>query len=179
VGLYAYEMSRVPKIDCPPPFEEIIRRHQREIMRLTLRMTNDREDALDIFQETWLRAYRAYPRVEPSLNLRPWLYRIATNLCLNHKRDKMRRGRVLVENSAAAENIHFGHDHHFDGCEDVSKLRLIIQKLPRKQKEALMMRKLGGFSYSEVGTALECSTLSARANVSQAMKKIRSGWRQL
>jgi hypothetical protein len=50
-----------PKLAVPIPFEEIMRRHQREIMRYLLRLSNNPEDAADLFQETWLRAYRAYP----------------------------------------------------------------------------------------------------------------------
>jgi RNA polymerase sigma factor (sigma-70 family) len=61
----------------PPPFEEAMRRHDREIMRFILRMTADREDALDLFQETFLRAYRAYPSLDSDDGLRPWLFKIA------------------------------------------------------------------------------------------------------
>jgi len=54
-----------PKLQLPLPFEQIMRRHEREIMRYLLRASGDRDDAADLFQETWLRAYRAYPRLEP------------------------------------------------------------------------------------------------------------------
>src|SRR5580704_7203571 len=83
------------RLDLPPPFEEAIRRHEREIMRYLLRTTRDREDALDLFQETWLRAYRAYPQLDSAAGLSPWLFRIATNLCLNRSRDRVRRSRVI------------------------------------------------------------------------------------
>jgi len=48
-----------PKLQLPLPFEQIMRRHEREIMRYLLRASGDRDDAADLFQETWLRAYRA------------------------------------------------------------------------------------------------------------------------
>ena len=64
-------------------------------MRFLLRTTRDHDDALDLFQETWLRAYRAWPKLESGAGLRPWLYRIATNLCLNRTRDRMPRSRVI------------------------------------------------------------------------------------
>ena len=72
------------KLPVPLPFEELIQRHEREIMRYLLRVSGDREDAADLFQETWLRAYRAYPRLHPESDVRPWLYAIATNLGRNH-----------------------------------------------------------------------------------------------
>src|ERR1700680_1967011 len=83
------------RLELPPPFDEAMRRHEREIMRYLLRSTHEREDALDLFQETWLRAYRAYPQLDSVKGLRPWLFRIATNLCRNRARDNMRRARVI------------------------------------------------------------------------------------
>ncbi len=88
-------MSRTVTIDLPPPFDEAVARHERELMRFLLRTTRNPDDALDLFQETWLRAYRAWPKLESAAGLRPWLYRIATNLCLNRARDRMRRSRVI------------------------------------------------------------------------------------
>ena len=85
-----------PKLQLPLPFEQIMRRHEREIMRYLLRASGDREDAADLFQETWLRAYRAYPRLEPDSEVRPWLYAIAVNLCRNRARDGARRTAVIV-----------------------------------------------------------------------------------
>src|ERR1700721_2478952 len=93
------EVTRMPQskqtkkpltLDLPPPFDEAVARHERELMRFLLRTTRDHDDALDLYQETWLRAYRAWPKLESAAGLRPWLYRIATNLCLNRVRDRMR-----------------------------------------------------------------------------------------
>jgi RNA polymerase sigma-70 factor (ECF subfamily) len=128
-------MGSTPILELPPPFEEALRRHDREIMRYLLRTTGDREDALDLFQETWLRAYRAYPQLDSAAGLRPWLFRIATNLCLNRTRDRARRS---------------------------------------KQRQALVMRKFGGLDYGEIASALGCSAEAARADVYQAMKKLKA-----
>jgi RNA polymerase sigma-70 factor, ECF subfamily len=80
-----------------------------------LRVLGDREDAADMFQETWLRAYRAYPRLDSERGVHPWLYAIATNLCRNRARDSARRARVVVpdkEELPAADTI--GKEHRFD-----------------------------------------------------------------
>jgi RNA polymerase sigma-70 factor (ECF subfamily) len=79
------------KLPIPPLFEELLQRHEREIMRYLLRVSGDRDEAADLFQETWLRAYRAYPRLHPESDVRPWLYAIATNLCRNRARNGARR----------------------------------------------------------------------------------------
>jgi RNA polymerase sigma-70 factor (ECF subfamily) len=148
-----------------------MRRHEREIMRFILRSTRDREDALDLFQETWLRAYRAYPRLDGVDGIRPWLFRIATNLCLNRVRDRARRSRVIVDSEARATDQAPSSIGSHDG---IIRLKVAIGKLPRKQREALLMRKFGGLDYDEIGAALGCSNDAARADVYQAVKKIRA-----
>lgn len=164
-------MEETALIEMPPAFEEAMRRHEREIMRYVVRMTRDREDALDLFQETWLRAYRAYPRLDSAAGLRPWLFRIATNLCLNHTRNHARRARVF-----SGEEIETGRVNHAaagaapDGMID---LRSKIGRLPNKQRQALVMRKLGGLEYGEIAAALGCTEEAARAGVYLAMKKIK------
>jgi|SRR5271168_4841797 len=153
----------------PPPFEETVRRHEREIMRFLVRSTRDHDDALDLFQETWLRAYRAYPRLASADGLRPWLFRIATNLCLNRTRAGVRRSRVIADAPVAGENSAGSASH--DG---VLHLKAAIDRLPGKQRAALIMRKFAGLEYAEIAAALECSCDSARAGVYQALKKLKA-----
>jgi RNA polymerase sigma-70 factor, ECF subfamily len=164
-------MRNSPIDRLPPPFEEVLGRHEREIMRFILRTTRDREDALDLFQETWLRAYRAYASLDSPDGVRPWLFRIATNLCLNRVRDRARRGRVMLDAELAekhdAGTTHGAHDGMID-------LKAAIARLPRKQREAIVMRKFGGLEYDEIGAALGCTVEAARADVYQAMKKVRA-----
>jgi RNA polymerase sigma-70 factor, ECF subfamily len=157
-------------LDLPPPFDEAVARHERELMRFLLRTTRDHDDALDLFQETWLRAYRAWPKLESAAGLRPWLYRIATNLCLNRARDRMRRSRVIgdeeIDLARAPASSNGAH-------EGVLHLKAAIAHLPHNQREALVMRKFGGLEYAEIATALGCSAESARAGVYQALKKLK------
>ncbi|HXR35798.1 MAG TPA: RNA polymerase sigma factor [Candidatus Binataceae bacterium] len=148
-----------------------MQRHEREIMRFLLRTTRDREDTLDLFQETWLRAYRAYPKLDGAAGIRPWLYRIATNLCLNRVRDRARRMRVIVDDELSETHPASAVSGAHDG---VIQLKTAIGRLPRKQREALIMRKFGGLEYDEIGAALGCSNDAARADVYQAVKKIKA-----
>ncbi len=168
------------KLQIPLPFEQIMQRHEREILGYLLRVSGNREDAADLFQETWLRAYRAYPRLEPESEVRPWLYAIAVNLCRNRARDGARRGRVIVaveEKNSAGERS--GHVHHRfrenDGYAAV-RMRELIASLPPKQREALHLRCFAGLDYAEIAAAMDCSEQGARANVSQAIRKIKSLW---
>jgi RNA polymerase sigma-70 factor (ECF subfamily) len=161
-------------LKLPPPFEEAVKSMEREIMRFLVRSTGDRDDAMDLFQETWLRAYRAYPTLQSEDGLRPWIYRIASNLCRNRARDRMRRGRVFSGESADGADLAQRASSHLNGGpEGALHLKRSIARLPGKQGQALMMRKFAGLEYAEIATALNCSAESARASVYQALKKLR------
>ena len=156
-----------------------MQRHQREILRYLLRVSGNGADAADLFQETWLRAYRAYPRLEPESEVRPWLYAIAVNLCRNRARDGARRGRVIVavEAKNSAEGVRHAHGG-FSENDGYAAVRMgeLVASLPAKQRAALQLRCVAGLGYAEIAAAMDCSEQSARANVSQAIRKIKSMW---
>ncbi len=163
-------MTTIGNLKIPPTFEEAVSIHERALMRYLIRTTGDREDALDLFQETWLRAYRAYPSLKPGAIVGAWLFRIATNLCRNRVRDRTRRARVMhpdggdfVDRAAIAAE----HDRAI-------ALSDAIKTLPLNQRRSLVMRKIEGLSYQEIGASLNCSPESARANVYQALKKLKA-----
>lgn len=161
-------MTEKTTLNLPPPFDEAMRRYEREMMRFILRSTGDQGDTLDLFQETWLRAYRAYPKFNSLAELRPWLYRVATNLCLNRARDRRRHLRTVVPDDGSAVNV-----RSYDGShDDLLDLKATISRLPQKQRQALVMRKVAGLEYAEIAAALGCSEEAARAGVYQALKKL-------
>jgi len=169
-------MMANPSFKLPLPFEQAIGPYERELMRFMLRMTGNHDDATELFQEMCLRAYKAYPRLENITEIRAWLYKIATNLGRNRARDLARRSRVIVDSDAnhrepAVDSI--------GARQDLSAVRALIEALPDKQRQALTMRKLGGLGYGQIATALGCSIEGARANVSQALRKIKAEWSQL
>jgi RNA polymerase sigma-70 factor, ECF subfamily len=160
-----------PKLNLPPPFDEAMHRHEREILRFILRACGDRDDALDLFQETWLRAYRSYRQLDSADGLRPWLFRIATNLCLNRKRDRARRAQVIADIELREEYAGAAVSPMHDSA---LHLKSMLRRLPNKQRQALVMRKLAGLDYSEIASALGCSEEAARAGVYLAMKKLKA-----
>jgi len=168
-------MGSPAHLKLPPPFEEAMKSLEREIMRFLLRSTGDREDSLDLFQETWLRAYRAYTRLKSEDGLRPWVFSIAANLCRNRARDRARHARVIANDGRdpieAAELAPAAMTESPDGA---LNLKRALRSLPGKQGRAFLMRKFAGFEYHEIAAALDCSAESARASVYQALKKLRS-----
>jgi len=159
-------------------FVDLLGSYEREIYRYAFRMTGHAEDAADLLQETFLRAFRAFPRLPVDANHRAWLYRIAHRQALNLFRSQ----RVRAAESLDGEALEL-HDAatHPESMEEtrrlVRTLRHVIRDLTPRQRSALLLKKYEGLPYSEVAEILACTEDNARAHVYQAMKKIRNGLR--
>jgi len=162
-------------------FTEVITLHQQRVYGYLLRFTRNPHDAQDLFQETFLRAHRAYAALPADADLRAWLMRIAVNLTKNYVRDRQRRARVLVDEEKG---------HNLDGVLDLEDagrdtestmisretaraLLASIETLPFHQRAALVQRQFEGLDYPTIATNLGCSQESARAHVYQALRKLR------
>ncbi len=165
------------------PFTELVQRHQGAVYGYLVRFTRDPHDAQDLFQETFLRAYRAYaqaPRRQDGLNHRSWLMRIAINVSRNYARDRQRRGRVLVAGGReldedAAPRLENGADMEetVAANETTRTLLAAIEALPFRQRAALVQRQFEGLDYHRIADNLACSQDTARAHVYQALRKLR------
>jgi len=152
-------------------FDQLIEQHRHEIIGYLTRMLGDAQDAEDAYQDALLRAYRAHKRLHPDSNVRAWLYKIATNVALNAlKRRRRERSHVTdmnIDILAADSNI------TLEQREQLRNVAHAIEVLPPKQRAALMQRQFQGLSYAEIAQSLGGSEATARANVYQALKKLR------
>lgn len=134
----------------------------------------DGDDADDLLQQVWLTAHERPPTSGAASNVRAWLYRVATNAALDRlARD--RRRRALLERGAHRMDPDPERPPDEDVVSDQmrARVRTAIARLPRKQREAVWFRWADGLSYEEIAGRLACSPESARANVYQAMKRLR------
>ena len=155
-------------------FDDTLARHGAEIYRFALHLTRNRPDADDLYQETALKAYRAWDRLPCEANHRAWLYKIASNTFLSEKR-KSSRLRSLdadeaVETIPAASR---DDDERLDAGNLLSEVEAFIEGLPPKQRIALVQRKYLDISYPEIAATLGCSEEAARRSVHEALRKLR------
>lgn len=157
----------------PMRFETLIERYHDEIYRYLWRLLRDSpHEPQDITQETFTRAYQAYGRLRADSNYRAWLYKIATNCAYSVLRQRRYETALdMVENLSAAGDLL--PDEQAALNETLAAAGKIIGELPFKQRAAVVMRHLEGFDYAEIALALDCSEDSARANVSQAIRRLR------
>jgi RNA polymerase sigma-70 factor (ECF subfamily) len=155
-------------------FEALMSDHHAEIYRYILRVTGRRQDADDLSQETFLRAFRAHGTLPPDANARAWLFAIATNLTRNHFRSQKRRR--LAYSAVVTETREADHERP-DGVTFTHEIGAAVEQvvvgLPLKQRLAFLQRKAHGLDYEAIGKSLQCSAETARAHVFQALRKVR------
>jgi RNA polymerase sigma factor (sigma-70 family) len=147
-----------------PPFQALLDRHAGEVLGV-LRGAVGRSDAEDCFQETFLAALRAYPRLRSDENLRGWLLTIAHRKAIDHHRANGRRPIPVAEISEAAVE---GPEP--DAGEEVWGL---VGALPPKQRAAVALRFGCDLPHAEIAAALGCSPEAARRSLHEGMKRLR------
>jgi RNA polymerase sigma-70 factor (ECF subfamily) len=162
-------------------FEEAMLAYRDEIYRYVWRMLGDTQDAQDLTQETFLRAYRAFDRLEPESNVRAWLYRIATNTCLTFLKRRGRERNVLSLDEGWLPGLVAHAETPLDTVGRRELLREVacaVEALPPRQRAAIVQRKYQGLSYAEIAACLGCSEETARAHVYQGLRKLRAQFRE-
>jgi RNA polymerase sigma factor (sigma-70 family) len=145
-----------------PPFQALIDEHAGEVLAV-LRGAVGRGDADDCFQETFLAALRAYPRLNEAGNLRGWLITIAHRKAIDHHRA---RGRRPVPVAEVAE-VAVSDPEPGDG------IWTAVGALPPKQRAAVTLRYASDLPHAEIAAALGCSPEAARRNLHEGLKRLR------
>ncbi|MEA2265490.1 MAG: hypothetical protein QOE27_1073 [Solirubrobacteraceae bacterium] len=150
-------------------FEVIVARYQARLLAFCRHMLASREDAEDVLQEVFAAAFNAILADGREINVRPWLYRIARNRCLNH----LRRQTAIGVDSM---DVHFADAGQSTvekaaGREDFRLLMSDIRRLPETQRTALLLREMDAMSYEQIAEAMETTipgvkSLLVRARVS-------------
>jgi RNA polymerase sigma factor (sigma-70 family) len=150
-----------------PPFQVLIDEHRDDVYRF-LRASVGAHDADDCFQETFIAALRAYPRLRAESNLRGWLFTIAHRKALDSHRARNRRA-IPVEElpQGVGEPLLNGGE---------PELWRAVGDLPAKQRAGVLLRFAGDLAYREIGQATGTSEEAARRNVHEGLKKLREVW---
>jgi RNA polymerase sigma factor (sigma-70 family) len=143
-----------------PPFERFYEEQQRPVLA-QLRAMLGRDAADDAFQETFLRALRAYPTLEHGGHLRTWVLTIARNVAL----DVLRRERVTSAEIPDLESV--------DEPLPFEELRRLTNGLPQKERAAVFLRYGYDLSYEDIGAALGSSPEAARQAASSGVRRLR------
>jgi RNA polymerase sigma factor (sigma-70 family) len=167
--------GRMARLGTIPPFQSFLEQHRSIVYRFLLGAVGP-ADADDCFQETFLSALRAYPKLRNGDNLRGWILAIATRKAIDAARARGRRPEPVADMAELlaeqASGLHLAVEIESDQLID-EPLWSDILSLPPRQRVALVHRVLLDRPYAELAAAMGTSVDAARANVYQALKKLR------
>jgi len=160
-------------------FRQIVERHQDRLVRLCQRLLFDREEALDAAQEVFIKAYRKAGKLEPKGELFTWLYRVATNHCLN----KLRRRRLVrflpIGDSGEEETAWFEPvdqaptpDQQLVARERWRATSRAVSRLPDNQRAVLILAKFEGLSYRQIAETLGITEGAVESRLFRAMRNL-------
>ena len=161
-------------------FRVLVERHSRPVFRLAYRLTGNQEDAEDVVQETFLRAYRQLGRFESRSGFGTWIHRIAVNCAMDLLRQRPRHqaaaplgdldpggaGDVPDEGAAGPERL-------AESAQIRAKLNRVLDELTPAERTAFMLRHFEGRSLAEIGRVLGLRTSATKHSIFRAVQKMR------
>jgi RNA polymerase sigma-70 factor (ECF subfamily) len=151
-------------------FDQLVVRYQRDIYRLCYRYVNNHEDANDLTQEVFLKAWRAIGRFQGRSAFSTWLYRIGVNACLNFRAAKRPVSQELPETlpdpgKGAAQQV--------EEAQRARQVREAVTRLPEKQRATLILKIYHDLTHQEVAQVLGSSVGTVKANLFHALGNLR------
>jgi len=149
-----------------PPFQWLLDQHRDDVYRFLV-ATVGAQEADDCFQETFMAALRAYPRLRDASNLRSWLLTIAHRKAIDSARSRARQPMPVEDVPDAAAPA---------ASEVDERLWQAVRTLPDKQRGAVLLHYVSDLAHAQVARILECSEEAARRSAHEGIKKLRQEW---
>jgi RNA polymerase sigma-70 factor, ECF subfamily len=151
-------------------FDRLVERYQRDVYRLCYRYVGHHEDANDLAQEAFLRAWRSIGRFRGDSAFSTWLYRIAVNACLNHRALKRVPTLDLPETLPDPSR---GAQSRAEAEDEARRVRGAIARLPEKQRATLILKIYHDLSHEEVASVLGSSVGTVKSNLFHALGNVK------
>jgi len=162
-------------------FRALVERYQRKVAALALGMLRSRDDALDIVQETFTKAYQNLDRFKGDSGFYTWVYRIAFNLCVDHQRRESKEAQVSLEPDERGEvpalAAALDADEPFDRARDAEiarRLRAAMEELTPDHRAVILLREVEGLSYAEISEVLDCPKGTVMSRLHYARRQLQA-----
>lgn len=167
-------------------FEELVRQYDQAVLRLAMHLTGSESDAQDIYQEAFLKAYRSVGKFRFECSFYTWLYRIVTNLCLDHLRKKQVRkedapvatdsegGEYSVIDRVADDRAHSNPEHDLMRRELGSRIQSALGKLSGRERMVFELKHYQGLKLRTIGEMLNTTEETAKNTLFRATQKLRA-----
>jgi RNA polymerase sigma-70 factor (ECF subfamily) len=156
----------------PRAFAELVRRWEKPIRRLCVRMTGDEHRGEDLTQEAFARVFASRQQFAPGRKFATWLWRIALNLCFEEGRRTRRRGEVTVEADAEAPADDAGPDKRAIDGERAALVRAAVARLPETHRAVVLLREYEGMTAREIAQVLEIPEGTVKWRMADALARL-------
>ena len=154
-------------------FEELVRRYRNDVYRLACRFVHDREEAWDLSQEVFIKAYRALWRFRGEAQFKTWLMHIVANQCRDHLRRKRAPTVPLDAGPRIERSPPMGEpDHAAEARELGQAIERALESQPHKHRLAFVLREYEGLSYEEMARAMRCRLGTVMSRLHHARRKL-------
>ena len=161
-------------------FEELVLEYEKKVYNVALRMLNNSEDAADMTQEAFIKAYNSLSGFRGDSKFSVWLTRIVSNLCLDFMRSRNRRPTVsLSMEDEDGEDVQLDIADTSQSPEQLlersltrESVRRGLQSLPEDYREILLLREIQGLSYDEIAAALDIEVGTVKSRIFRGRKKL-------
>ncbi len=153
-------------------FDAIVPRHQRQVYQLCYRFAGNHEDASDLAQDAFIRAYRGLPSFKGKSTFSTWLYRVAVNVCLNRLASRPPKPTGLGVADQADHRIERADTALLRG-ERAAEVRAAIARLPKKQRAALILRVYHELPHDQIAEIVGTSVGAVKANFFHALANLK------
>ncbi len=168
-------------------FDTLVKRYQSIVYATTYRFLQNREDALDIAQEVFLKTYRSLDKWRPTGRFKSWLLRIAVNMSIDHLRRRSRKPRFVgteelrqVGHEAVKEHVQPRKPSDIVSDSELGGLiRKAVDKLPEKQKVVFVLRHYEGLLLKEIAEIMNCTEGTVKTHLFRATGKLRGELQEL
>jgi RNA polymerase sigma-70 factor (ECF subfamily) len=162
-------------------FAELVAEHQRMVVQLAMNLLNDRDEALDLSQEVFLRVFRTIGRFRGQSSLRTWIYRIAINQarnrhrfwCRRHRADQVSLDAHVARHGDFLSGADCGPDRLLAQKELATRLQVALDRLPFDQRTAIVLREIDGLSYEEIAFSLGVAIGTVKSRLTRARQALR------
>jgi RNA polymerase sigma-70 factor, ECF subfamily len=151
-------------------FDELMIRYERQVYRVCYRFVENRDDAMDLAQEVFIKAFEHLGTFRRESSLKTWLYRIAMNHCINHVK---KHSQEFVEVNESTGSVRASVHAQLEDREQREQFRQLVKQLPPKQKAIVEMRINEQLSYEEIAKISGRSVSTIKASVFFALEKLR------
>ena len=164
---------------------ELVGEHQRMVVQLALNLLGDRDEAVDLSQEVFIRVFRTIHRFRGQSTLRTWIYRIAVNQARNRQRFWRRRHRAdqvsldvhVATHGDFASKIGTAPDRLLEQKELGQRLQGALDRLPFDQRTAIVLREIDGLSYDDIAFSLGVAIGTVKSRLTRARQALRADLR--